>query len=64
VFGVAGALEGVTVLAGTLGAGFLSRLAGIIPVLAIQGAGYVIAGWSCSAGSAAAPGLAWPPKGR
>jgi hypothetical protein len=38
------ALEGVTVLAGTLGSGYLSRLAGIIPVLAVQGAGYVVAG--------------------
>jgi hypothetical protein len=38
------ALEGVTVLAGTLGAGYLSRLAGIIPVLAVQGGGYVVAG--------------------
>jgi len=32
------------VLAGTLGAGYLSRVAGIGPVLAIQGAGYVAAG--------------------
>jgi hypothetical protein len=32
------------VLAGTLGSGYLSRLAGIIPVLAVQGGGYVIAG--------------------
>ena len=39
-----GALEGVTVLAGTLGSGYLSRLAGIIPVLAVQGGGYVVAG--------------------
>ena len=31
-------------LAGTLAAGYLSRLAGIIPVLAIQGGGYVVAG--------------------
>ncbi len=44
VFGAVSALEGVTVLAGTLGAGYLSRLAGIIPVLAIQGGGYVVAG--------------------
>ena len=44
VFGALSALEGVTVLAGTLGAGFLSRYAGIVPVLAIQGAGYVVAG--------------------
>jgi hypothetical protein len=34
----------ITVLAGTLGAGYLSRLAGIIPVLAVQGGGYVVAG--------------------
>ena len=44
VFGAISAVEGVTILAGTLGAGYLSRLAGIIPVLAIQGAGYVVAG--------------------
>jgi hypothetical protein len=44
VFGALGAVEGVTVLAGTLGAGYLSRLAGIIPVLTIQGGGYVVAG--------------------
>ena len=44
VFGAVSAVEGVTVLAGTLGAGYLSRVAGIIPVLAIQGGGYVVAG--------------------
>ena len=44
VFGAVSALEGITVLAGTLGAGYLSRVAGIIPVLAVQGVGYVIAG--------------------
>jgi len=44
VFGALSALEGISVLAGTLGAGYLSRLAGIVPVLAIQGAGYVVAG--------------------
>jgi hypothetical protein len=44
MFGAVSALEGVTVLAGTLGAGYLSRLVGIIPVLAIQGAGYLAAG--------------------
>ena len=38
------ALEGISVLAGTLGAGYLSRVAGIVPVLAVQGAGYVVAG--------------------
>jgi Na+/melibiose symporter-like transporter len=44
VFGAISTLEGVTILAGTLGAGYLSRFAGIIPVLAIQGGGYVVAG--------------------
>jgi hypothetical protein len=44
VFGAVSALEGVTVLAGTLGSGYLSLLAGIIPVLAVQGGGYVVAG--------------------
>ena len=44
MFGAVSALEGITVLAGTLGAGYLSRLAGIIPVLAVQGAGYILAG--------------------
>jgi Na+/melibiose symporter-like transporter len=44
VFGAISTAEGLTVLAGTLGAGFLSRFAGIIPVLAIQGAGYIAAG--------------------
>jgi predicted MFS family arabinose efflux permease len=44
VFGALSALEAVSVLAGTLGAGYLSRVAGIVPVLAVQGAGYVVAG--------------------
>ena len=44
VFGAISTAEGVTVLAGTMAAGYLSRFAGIIPVLAIQGAGYVAAG--------------------
>ena len=44
VFGALSALEGISVLAGTLGAGYLSRIAGIVPVLAIQGGGYVVAG--------------------
>jgi hypothetical protein len=44
MFGAVSALEGVTVLVGTLGSGYLSRLAGIIPMLAVQGAGYVVAG--------------------
>jgi Na+/melibiose symporter-like transporter len=44
VFGAISTVEGLTILAGTLGAGFLSRFAGIIPVLAIQGAAYTAAG--------------------
>jgi hypothetical protein len=44
VFGAISTLEGVTILAGTLGAGYLSRAVGVIPVLAIQGGGYVVAG--------------------
>jgi hypothetical protein len=44
VFGAISAVEGITILAGTLGAGYLSRVVGIIPVLAIQGGGYVVAG--------------------
>jgi len=44
VFGAISTLEGVTILAGTLGAGYLSRFAGIVGVLAIQGGGYVVAG--------------------
>jgi Na+/melibiose symporter-like transporter len=44
VFGAISTLEGVTILAGTLGAGYLSRFTGIIGVLAIQGGGYVVAG--------------------
>jgi Na+/melibiose symporter-like transporter len=44
VFGAISTAEGATVLVGTLAAGYLSRFAGIIPVLAIQGAGYIAAG--------------------
>jgi len=46
VFGALGALEGVAVVAGTLTAGFLGQATGIIPVLAAQGAGYVLAGFA------------------
>jgi predicted MFS family arabinose efflux permease len=44
VFGALGAVEGVAILAGTAAAGVLAQLAGIIPALAVQGGGYVIAG--------------------
>ena len=44
VFGAFSAVEGIAMLGGTLTAGYLSRPLGIIPVLAVQGAGYVLAG--------------------
>lgn len=44
VFGALNAAEGVAILAGTAGAGVLGQAVGIIPVLAFQGAGYVVAG--------------------
>ena len=44
VFGAFAAAEGIAVLAGTLAGGYLTRPFGIIPVIAIQGAGYLIAG--------------------
>jgi Na+/melibiose symporter-like transporter len=44
VFGALGAVEGVAVVLGTLAAGFLAEAIGIIPVLAAQGGGYLIAG--------------------
>ena len=68
VFGAISTMEGVTILAGTLGAGYLSRFAGIIPVLAIQGGGYVVAGlamaiWLRDAAPKATP-LARGPSGQ
>jgi Na+/melibiose symporter-like transporter len=44
VFGALNAVEGVAILAGTIVAGFLAQVVGIIPVLAFQGGGYVVAG--------------------
>jgi Na+/melibiose symporter-like transporter len=44
VFGALGAVEGAATVAGTVAAGFLGQSAGIIPVLAAQGAAYLIAG--------------------
>jgi predicted MFS family arabinose efflux permease len=44
VFGALSAVEGVAILAGTLAGGYLSRPLGIVPVFAIQGSGYVLAG--------------------
>jgi Na+/melibiose symporter-like transporter len=46
VFGALGAVEGVAILAGTLCAGFLGQAVGIIPVLAVQGGGYIAAGFA------------------
>jgi MFS family permease len=44
VFGAFAAAEGIAMLAGTLAGGYLTRPFGIIPVIAIQGAGYLTAG--------------------
>jgi Na+/melibiose symporter-like transporter len=44
VFGVLVAVQGVATLAGTLAAGVLGNPLGIVPVIALQGAGYVLAG--------------------
>jgi MFS family permease len=44
VFGALGVVEGAAVVAGTLCAGFLGESIGIVPVLAMQGVGYVVAG--------------------
>ena len=44
VFGALGAIEGIAIVVGALTAGFLGRSLGIIPILAAQGGGYVLAG--------------------
>jgi Na+/melibiose symporter-like transporter len=44
VFGALGAVEGLAIAIGTIGAGFLAGVFGIVPVLSIQGAGYIVAG--------------------
>ena len=44
VFGAVGAIEGVSLLVGAAAAGVLGDLVGTIPILAVQGAGYVGAG--------------------
>jgi Na+/melibiose symporter-like transporter len=46
VFGALGAAEGLAVLLGTLAAGWLGEAIGIVPILAVQGAGYVVAGFA------------------
>jgi predicted MFS family arabinose efflux permease len=44
VFGALGAVEGLAIAIGTIGAGILAGVLGIVSVLSIQGAGYVVAG--------------------
>jgi hypothetical protein len=44
VLGLANALEGAAMLAGALAAGALGDRLGIIPVIAVQGFGYCLAG--------------------
>jgi Na+/melibiose symporter-like transporter len=44
VFGALSAVQGVALLAGTLLAGVLGDVLGIVPVIAVQGAGYAVAG--------------------
>ena len=44
VFGSLGATGAVAVMVGTVCAGLLGQAVGIIPVLAVQGASYVVAG--------------------
>ncbi|GAA5022780.1 MFS transporter [Streptomyces siamensis] len=44
VFGALGAAEGIAIVSGTCAAGFLGQSVGIVPVLAAQGVGYVLAG--------------------
>jgi len=67
VFGAFAAAEGVAVLTGTVAGGYLSRPFGIVPVIAIQGAAYLIAGLLVAAwlqdGPAAAYSQAPQPAG-
>jgi hypothetical protein len=44
VFSLLGLGRAVAVLVGTTTAGFLGETVGIVPILALQGAGYVLAG--------------------
>lgn len=44
VFGALNTVEGCAVVLGTLAAGFLGETVGIVPVLAAQGTGYLLAG--------------------
>jgi Na+/melibiose symporter-like transporter len=44
VFGALGAVEGVAIVTGTVAAGVLAHVLGIVAVLSVQGAGYIAAG--------------------
>ena len=44
IFGALGAVEGVAIVTGTVAAGVLAHVLGIVAVLSVQGAGYVAAG--------------------
>lgn len=44
VFGAIGVAQGVAAVIGTVAAGFLGQTVGIVPIIALQGGGYVIAG--------------------
>ena len=44
VFGAVGAMQGAAMVAGTVFAGTLGGVIGIVPIIAVQGAGYVVAG--------------------
>jgi Na+/melibiose symporter-like transporter len=64
VFGALGAVRGVAVVAGTLSAGFLGESVGIVPILSLQGVGYLLAGLTVLAAVAKAddrPGAASSP---
>jgi Na+/melibiose symporter-like transporter len=44
VFSSIGVVQAVAAISGTLGAGFLGDSVGIVPIIALQGVGYVVAG--------------------
>jgi Na+/melibiose symporter-like transporter len=44
VFGAMGLVQSVAMVGGAVGAGFLGTSVGIVPILALQGAGYLLAG--------------------
>lgn len=46
VFAAIGVVRAMAAVAGTLAAGFLGESIGIVPIIAIQGAGYVVAGFA------------------